>query len=157
MEDDDRFVTVTRTPDIAAAQLIRGYLEAAGISARIPDEYMASQVGFVTHALGGIRIEVHAADREAALACLADLPEREQGDQEDASPADRLAQRALRTALVGFFAVPFVHPYAFILAWRALREPDLTRTGRRQAWVAASVSVTVVVGAVVLLASLFLR
>lgn len=154
--DDDSFVTLTRTADFAAAQLICGYLDSAGIPARIADEHLASQVGFMSQVLGGIRIQVREIDRQAAEACLANLPEDEQG-QASVSPADRLAHRALRTTLLGFFAMPFVHPYAFILAWRALRAPDLTDAARRQARVAAVVSAAVVVGCIGLLATLFLR
>lgn len=155
--DDDRFVTLTRTADFAAAQLICGFLDSAGIPARIADEHLASQVGFMSQALGGIRVEVREADRQAAETCLANLPDDEQSGHASASPADRLAQRALRTTLVGFFAMPFVHPYSFVLAWRALRGPDLTDTARRQARVAAVVSAAVFLGCVGLLATLFLR
>jgi hypothetical protein len=138
------FVTVARAPDLAAAQVVRGVLEAEGIDCFLPDETLAGQMWHMSRAIGGVRIDVHAEDEETARTILAAASQPAEPTAEeladDVSPGDRLANRARKAAVIGFMLWPFVHPYALSLSVRALRDPTLTPAGRPRARLAAVVS-----------------
>jgi hypothetical protein len=61
-------------------------------------------------------------------------------DPKSVAESERLAQRALRVAILGFILWPLPHPYALARALSALAREDLTGHARRQARVAAAVS-----------------
>ena len=146
--EDHRLVTLTTAPDLAAARLMRGLLQSAGIDCFIPDENLLSQASYLAGIAGGLRVQVRAVDRERAQAMLDDYRTPDGPAEDDEAVADpksvaeseRLAQRALRVAILGFILWPLPHPYALALALSALARKDLTGHARRQARVAAGVS-----------------
>jgi hypothetical protein len=97
---------------------------------------------------GGLRVQVRTGDRERAQTMLDDYRTQDGPAQDDDEPASpkavtdsvRLAQRALRVAVLGFVLWPLPHPYALVLAISALARKDLTGPARRQAGVAAAIS-----------------
>ena len=146
-------VILTAAPDLAAARLMQGLLQSAGIDCFIPDENLLSQASYLSGIAGGLRVQVRAADRERAQAMLDDYrtPDRPaDDDQPTADPkavaeAERLAQRALRVAVLGFILWPLPHPYALALALSALARKELIGYARRQARVAAALSLLAIV------------
>jgi hypothetical protein len=140
--------TLTRAPDLAAARLLQGLLQSASIDCFIPDENLLSQASFLSGIAGGLRVQVRTADRERAQAMLDDYRTPDgpaEGDEPAADPkavaeSERLAQRALRVAVLGFILWPLPHPYALALALSALARKNLTGHARRQARVAAGLS-----------------
>jgi hypothetical protein len=139
---------LTRAPDLAAARLLQGLLQSASIDCFIPDENLLSQASFLSGIAGGLRVQVRTADRERAQAMLDDYRTPDgpaEGDEPAADPkavaeSERLAQRALRVAVLGFILWPLPHPYALALALSALARKNLTGHARRQARVAAGLS-----------------
>jgi hypothetical protein len=156
-------VTLSTAPDLAAARLMRGLLQSAGIDCFIPDENLLSQASYLSGIAGGLRVQVRTADRERAQAMLDDYRIADGPADDEAAPAnpkavaesERLALRALRVAILGFILWPLPHPYALALALSALARKDLTGHARRQARVAAAVSLLAL--AVFLVALLSLR
>jgi hypothetical protein len=147
-DDAHGLVTLIMAPDLAAARLVQGLLQSAGIDCFIPDENLLSQASYLSGIVGGLRVQVRSADRERAQAMLDDYRTPD-GPAEDDEPAadpkavaesERLAQRALRVAILGFILWPLPHPYALALALSALARKNLTGHARRQARVAAAVS-----------------
>jgi hypothetical protein len=155
-------VTLTTAPDLAAARLMQGLLQSAGIDCFIPDEYLLSQASCLAGVVGGLRVQVRTADGERAQAMLDDYRTSDgpaDDDENAAEPkavaqAERLAQRALRVAVLGFILWPLPHPYALALALSALARKELTGHARRQARVAAAISLLALVVFLVLLLSL---
>jgi hypothetical protein len=141
-------VTLSTAPDLAAARLMQGLLQSVGIDCFIPDENLLSQASYLSGIVGGLRVQVRATDRERAQAMLDDYRTQDGPADNDETPADpkavaeseRLAKRALRVAILGFILWPLPHPYALALALAALARKDLTGYARRQARVAAAVS-----------------
>jgi len=157
-------VTLTTAPDLATARLVQGLLQSTGIDCFIPDEKLLSQTTSLAGIVGGLRVQVRTVDRERAQAMLDDYrtPDGSADDDEPVSDpkavaqSERLAQRALRVAVLGFVFWPLPHPYALVLALMALARKDLTGHARRQARMAAAVSLlALLVFAVALLS--FLR
>src|SRR5512137_2463921 len=116
-------VTLTVAQDLASARLFQGLLQSAGIECFIPDEHMLSQASYLAGIAGGLRVQVRTADRERAHELLQDFgtsdspeaalePEDEPVDAQARNVAERLAQRALRVAILGFILWPLPHPYA---------------------------------------------
>jgi hypothetical protein len=109
---------------------------------------LLSQASFLSGIAGGLRVQVRTADRERAQAMLDDYRTPDgpaEGDEPAADPkavaeSERLAQRALRVAVLGFILWPLPHPYALALALSALARKNLTGHARRQARVAAGLS-----------------
>lgn len=149
----DDIVTVSVAPDLSAAQVIRSHLQAEGIDAHIPDEHLASMAWPLTNALGGIRVQVHGTELEAARRILHDMEAAavaatdaidEEGAVEASEPDDRLpaaadavAQRAFRAAILGTLIWPLLHPWSLSLAWEASTKYEfLSRRGRRWMWIA---------------------
>jgi hypothetical protein len=142
------FMTVATAPDLAAANVLRGALEAEDIECFIPDEQTAGALWHLSGALGGVRIQVNTADEARARAVLDDLgePSDRTDAAEEVSPADRAATRSLRIAVVGIFIWPLLHPYSLSLALRSLRDGAISPRGRRQARVAFGISVCSLAG-----------
>ena len=157
--EDTGVVTLSTAPDVAAARLTQGLLQSAGIDCFLPDEKLLSQASSLGIIVGGLRVQVRAADRERAQAMLEDYRATDglaDDDQRTADPkavaeSERLAQRALRVAILGFILWPLPHPFALALALSALARRDLVGHARRQAYVAAVVSLLALVVFVVLL------
>jgi hypothetical protein len=163
--EDHGLVTLSTAPDLAAARLMQGLLQSAGIDCFIPDENLLSQASCLGGIVGGLRVQVRAADRERAQTMLddyrtpdglADVVETA-ADPKAVAQSERLAQRALRVAILGFILWPLPHPYALALAISALARKDLTGHARRQARVAAAVSFLALVVFVVVLLSVLRR
>ena len=160
--DEHGLTTLMKAPDLAAARLVQGLLQSAGIDCFIPDENLLSQASFLSGAAGGLRVQVRTVDRERAQGTLDDYRTTAGPVDDDEAPADpkavaesdRLAQRALRVAILGFILWPLPHPYALALALSALFRKNLTWHARRQARVAAAVSVLALVVFLVALLSL---
>lgn len=66
--------TVGNFPDLASAQLAKSLLEAEGIEALIPDEYLAGVDWRMGTAIQGIRLQVGDDDAEEARALLESVP-----------------------------------------------------------------------------------
>jgi hypothetical protein len=155
-------VTLTTAPDLVAARLVQGLLQSAGIDCFIPDENLLSQASYLAGIVGGLRVQVRTADRERAQAMLDDYRTSDgpvDDDENTAEPkavayAERLAQRALRVAVLGFILWPLPHPYALALALSALARKELTGHARRQARAAAAISLLALVVFLMLLLSL---
>jgi hypothetical protein len=160
--EDQDLVTLTTAPDLAAARLIQGLLQSAGIDCFIPDENLLSQASYLAGIVGGLRVQVRTADGERAQAMLDDYrtsdgpaaDEENAAEPEAVAQAEGLAQRALRLAILGFILWPLPHPYALALALSALARKELTGHARRQARVAATVSLLALVAFLVFLLSL---
>jgi len=155
-------VTLTVAPDLASARLVQGLLQSGGIDCFIPDEHVLSQASYLSGIAGGLRVQVRAPDRERAQIMLDDYrtPDAPAADDEpDANPkataeSERLAQRALRVAILGFILWPLPHPYALSLAIAALARKDLEGAARRQARVALMVSIGAILAFLLALFSL---
>jgi hypothetical protein len=141
-------ITVRTAPDLAAANVLRGVLEAEDISCFIPDEQTAGALWHFSGALGGVRIQINAADEARAREVLdgLDQPAAALDASDEISPADRAARRALRVVVAGFFFWPLLHPYGLSLALRSVRNEALSPGGRRQARVAVAISLCSLAG-----------
>lgn len=113
MTTDSAFVTVTVPGDLPSAQLVAARLEAQGIPSFVPDEHMAGQAWHLSPAMRGVRVQVPSHRLDDARAVLGAPPEPTHDPDDGPSPGDRLADRAWKTSIVGFFLWPFVHPYGF--------------------------------------------
>lgn len=77
VEEDDRqavsrdLVTIRRYRDLSEAIVARSFLESAGIAAFLCDESIVRLEWQISNFIGGIRLQVEAAHREAALELLA--------------------------------------------------------------------------------------
>jgi hypothetical protein len=166
--DTPDLVTLTVAQDLASARLFQGLLQSAGIECFIPDENMLSQASYLSGIAGGLRVQVRTADRERAQELLNDFgtpdspdaalaPEEEPAEAQTMNAAERLAQRALRIAILGFILWPLPHPYALALAISALGHQELKGPARRQARVALMVSVGAILAFLIVLYSLLTR
>jgi hypothetical protein len=166
MSDQTSWVTCTVAPDLAQAELVASYLRAAGLSPLIPDAMTAGVAWHLTNAMQGVRVQVPPEQLERAREALASFEDEASAatsDDEAAeiSPAERLAMRAFRIAVVGTLLIiftPVIHPYAFSLSLDALKQRhQLSPMARRKAWIACGLSLTCMVLFLVFLKSVFLR
>jgi hypothetical protein len=166
--DSPDLVTLTVAQDLASARLVQGLLRSAGIECFIPDEHLLSQASYLSGIAGGLRVQVRGADRARAQELLDDFAtpdcpeaasavEEEPVDAQAGDAAERLAQRALRIAILGFILWPLPHPYALWLAVSALARKELKGPARRQARVALMVSAGAIVAFLIVLYSLLAR
>jgi hypothetical protein len=161
-DDAPDLVTLTQAPDLATARLVQGLLQSAGIDCFIPDEHMLSQASYLSGVAGGLRLQVRTADRERAQTMLDDYRTPDEAtaevetsaDPSAATEAERLAQRALRVAILGFILWPLPHPYAMSLAISALSRKELQGSARRPARVALVVSIGAILAFLLVLFSL---
>ena len=70
-DDTTLWVTVKSCQSLPAADAVRGQLEAAGFTTLIPDESLMQSVAWNLNAYGFVRVQVLAAQAEAALKALA--------------------------------------------------------------------------------------
>lgn len=150
VDQTDGLVTLTVTPGLLMAQLIKSQLEAEGIEAHIPDQHLVAVAWHLTSAIGGVRVQVSSADLEEARRILNEgvAPEEvgmaatvaadttaasEQSSQPlGEGQADAVAYRAFRVALLGTLLGPLLHPWALSLAWEAAAQREaLSPQGRR--------------------------
>ncbi len=166
--ETSELVTLTVAQDLASARLFQGLLQSAGIECFIPDENLLSQASYLSGIAGGLRLQVRTVDRERAQELLNDYgtpdspeaaqePEEAPVDEQARQAAERLAQRALRMAILGFILWPLPHPFALSLAVSALGRKELTGPARRQARVALMVSVGAILAFLIVLYSLLSR
>lgn len=171
----DDIVTLTRTGELPAAQLLCGRLESEGIECFIPDEVLAAQAWHLNRAIGGIRVQIRRCDLERARQILehvgtddgqsAELSgdaaaehSRHNGvDDGFISAGDRAAYRSMRVALVSLWLMGLVHPYSLWLSVRALARKDITAWGRRRAVIAMLVSLAGCAWFAILLAQMLRR
>lgn len=111
--------TVGNFPDLASAKVAQSLLDAAGIDASIPDEYLSGVDWQMTTALHGIRLTVAPEDAEAAREILEAEFKEDTGDDPDAERcprcgSDRVGDPRWRKRLKGlsffFFPVLILYP-----------------------------------------------
>lgn len=151
MAHPEQPVVVATFTGMDEAAIARGVLEQEGITAFLANEHLVTIAWQLSQATGGIRLSVAASDAQRARKILAasrspvalvpdhDPDARASGGEadEDAtlSAADSLVERAWKSSLVGFLAVPPVfHLWALWLLRRAYAAGGpRTRRGRRLA------------------------
>ena len=116
-------ITVGNYPDLASAQIAQSLLDAAGIEATIPDEFLAGVNWQMSVALHGVRLQVTPDDADAARAVLA---EGLRGDAAEEQPGDTDGVDVCAACGSGWIvgprwkqrlkAVSLVFPFA-LLAW----------------------------------------
>jgi len=150
----DEPVVVRSFTGTGEAAIARGMLEAEGIPAFLGNEHLVAIAWPLSQATGGVSLAVAARDAERArrllerdVLRLADEP----GDAQ--APGDSLAERAWKSALVGFLAVPpLFHFWSLWLLGRAWAEGGpRTDRGRSCARRALVVSGCVAVASLVVL------
>jgi putative signal transducing protein len=107
------------------AAIARGMLEAEGIPAVLRNEHLVAIAWPLSQATGGVSLAVPARDAERArrlldseVLHLAEEPGLDDGDARSAG--DSLAERAWKSALVGFLAIPpLFHFWSLWLLGRA--------------------------------------
>jgi len=60
-------ITITSYSEPLEAHIVKGRLEAEGIPTYIANEHHISVAWYISHALGGVKIQVHEKDREKAI------------------------------------------------------------------------------------------
>lgn len=97
--------TIGNFPDLASAQVAQSLLDAEGITATIPDEYLAGIDWQMSTALQGVRLQVAAEDAEDAAAILATIaaPTEAPSDVCPSCGSDALGPPSWRRRLKGLF------------------------------------------------------
>ena len=157
--EEEAVVAAYATP--LEAELARGRLESEGISARIADGNTVSIAQHLSPALGGVKVVVARSDFEVAVAILtnpgfADDSEAAVPDTNELS-ADQLANRALRSAVLGLVIIPPVgHLWSLVLLGSAVqRAQPMSSKGKRQATIAALIDAGAIGTAAWLLAQIW--
>jgi len=101
---DETLVTLARFDWLMAANLARCRLESCGIEVYLAEEDTVSLCWHYARLLGGVRLQVNSADAEDALAVLAEEPLAI--EEPTSRVRERITERALLTAVFGFFAWP---------------------------------------------------
>jgi len=149
------FACIASFTSVGEADVARGLLESAGIPCQLGDEATIGIAWHLSNALGGVKLLVDSTQADEAKRLLAEglspLSDDELAAEagatsepsspvearaaEEAEPADALAQRAFRTAIIGFVLFPFVvHLYSIYLLIRLDRvRGTLSSRGRRHA------------------------
>jgi Putative prokaryotic signal transducing protein len=139
MRQTDEPVVVATFTGMGEASVARGALEQEGIETFLANEHLVSIAWQLSQATGGVRLSVAASDVERARRILAVgarplavVPEQDgnpgagdAADEEEVSPgpADALIERAWKSSLVGFLAVPpLFHLWALWCLRRAYAE-----------------------------------
>ena len=79
MQND--FYTVATFEYSAEAQVMKGRFESQGIEVFLRDEYTIDTDPLVSHAIGGVKLQVHLQDKEAAIELYNELREYEKDRQ----------------------------------------------------------------------------
>ena len=164
----DELVTIARFSDSFSAELARNDLQAAGIKAFLIDQSFASNVWYLTTAVGGIRLQVLASDAKRAAQVfsseshahrvLADddrmadehhpndgAISNEEPDEEidDSTPREKDARRAFRSSILSLL-FPLLGVYTvWLLLKVAFSNERLSRQMRNQTLWAAALSLPV--------------
>jgi hypothetical protein len=174
MAHPDQPVVVATFTGMDEAAIARGALEQEGIAAFLANEHLVTIAWQLSQATGGIRLSVAAKDAERAREILAESgtpvalavvhegdAHAHGGDEEDGAipAADSLIERAWKSSLVGFLALPPVfHLWALWLLRRAYAEGGpRTERGRRLAKRTLIVSGCAAIGFLAFYARLLLR
>ncbi len=137
---NENWVTITAFDMPIEAHLAKNLLETNGLNAVLVDEFTIGVAWHLSNALGGIKLQVAETDFEGAIAVLEEQKkvtaldaytpltspakiEKNEGEIETISVTeelngDKLANRALRAALLGFFILPILHLYSLLLIGR---------------------------------------
>jgi len=89
MPPSKEFVTVGTFATVVEAEALRGILEGEGIRALVTDANLLSVHPLLGSAVGGVGLQVHAADAERALAVVRAHQGAEEGDAVPGEAADR--------------------------------------------------------------------
>src|ERR1041384_4827509 len=131
MEHGDRgLVVVASFTGMDEAMVARAMLESEGIETFTRNEHLVAIAWQLSQATGGVSLEVSSDDAERARKLLGSdamaIPEEAAGESasEDdgpaAGPGDALAERAWKSALLGFFLLPpLLHFWSFWLLRKA--------------------------------------
>ena len=174
MDEGDEPVTVATFTGMDEAAVARGMLEQEGIETFLANEHLVTLAWTLSQATGGVRLSVAAKDAEharkilAAVDAAAGIPEHDRGprartaaadEDEPFSAADALVERAWKSSLVGFLALPpLFHLWALWLLHRAYSQGGpRTRRGRVLAGRSLLVSVCAALTFVALYIRIFLR
>jgi len=133
MQQTDDLVVVATFIGMDEAAVARGALEHEGIQTFLANEHLVAIAWQLSQATGGVRLAVAAQDAQRARDILASsagrlavVPQDDDAGDEDDSPlggGDALIERAWKSSLVGFLAVPPVfHLWALWLLRRAYVE-----------------------------------
>lgn len=139
------------------AVFARDLLEAHGVHARVLDDAMVGVAPHLSNAIGGVRLQVNAAERKDALAILAAphvVPDPVMNDDEpdEAPPArfvpvDSLARRAFVAAILGMTVVPLIGTAVSVdalLSFLRRKEEPASRRARILAGAALTIDLLVV-------------
>ena len=154
--DDNNPITVGHYLTLGEAALARNRLEAAGIAATIADDYLLTMDPLLAGATNYIKVQVRAADRDAAQSVLeappdefefeddsADVYEDDDSDDEipPESPGERLVRLGYRAAIFGSVSLPgILHLYSLYLLLKAvIIEPKLSARANTQFFVALAI------------------
>lgn len=75
MEND--FYTIASFEFTAEAQVLKGRFESQGIEVFLKDEHTLDADPLISHAIGGVKLQVHIKDKEEAIALYKELREYE--------------------------------------------------------------------------------
>ena len=166
----DELVTVGTFTGLDEAAVARGALEQEGNETFLGNEHLVTIVWTLSQATGGVRLSVAARDADRARRILASaleaavvIPEDAaeiQTTEDDRIPAaDELVERAWKSSLVGFLALPpLFHLWALWLLRRAWSEGGpKTERGRVLASRALLVSACAAIAFIGLYVRIFLR
>src|SRR5256885_357958 len=108
--DAGDLVTVATFTGLDEAGIARGVLESEGIETFVQNEHLVAIAWTLSQATGGVSLAVAKEDAEEARELLGnDEPLRLAGgnpdDADAAGPGDLLAERAWKSALVGFLGI----------------------------------------------------
>jgi hypothetical protein len=184
MTDSHALVTIARFYDVTQADLARIDLEASGIRVFLSNEGLVSTLWHLTGAIGGIKLQVAAADVDRAEAILSRSAKEEDEtsdiaaetddddsatgesrppeiDDDDTEPPltrrEENAERAFRGAVLGCLFPP-LQLYAFWLLLRVMVSEDrLSGRRRSRAFLAAAISFPAIMFALWLLGHLLSR
>jgi len=163
---EQQLITVATFVTPVEADLVRNALAEEGIESYLEGEWTAGMLWHLSNAIGGVKLQVAAADVARAKAILTEIePEGKlPADDEEAPPTeeevsptsrgDATAARAWRAAVIGLFVCPpFLQVYSLFvltsLAWAGL---PLSDRGKRSFYLALAIDVVVVA-----VACLFIR
>ncbi|MFO0726323.1 MAG: hypothetical protein U1E65_21235 [Myxococcota bacterium] len=158
-EDERGWATVGRFSTVHEALVVQGTLEAHGFETKLRDAETVSVDWLLSNALGGVRVEVKAAAKDAALQALAAVPrasaeapaeeEPDEPARDAAANAADEAKRALVAALLGVIVPVVPNLYSLFLLWQ-FRGRFMVAPTRARLWAAVALAIDGAVGAIVI-------
>jgi hypothetical protein len=146
---DSQWIILTITPDSISAQMAQQLLQSAGIETWVEEVNVKSETAFLSGIQYGYRVLVGSKDKDEAHAVLNPTESSFDASLDDATSASevekeeegaRAARKALQVAVLGFLLGPLLHPFSLIMALRVLQRNSLPGRSRRDARVAAVIS-----------------